>query len=460
MPHHSPRGPFGLVPSWLRSLTVSSFALGGLLVAVPAHAAEPQEEERPNVATLLDVALEDGELTARILWTDRQEDLPQSSKLVSYDGKDSANAGVAVTPKAGEISQVKLFGALDKPWETGWAQKLVLEDSKGQPLFTQPYDVGLDCANDKECGLTVSAGVASDPDVAHVSSELSAAVTQLDAKYGQGEYDLVQEVSKNFPQLRGQAIVFAHQLLPWFPLQGPCTCNWVTTTTRTPTTTQTILQSYPGRSLYGWNGPGAKHTLSANAVTPYPVTINRTVAGNSQLSLNLSCSRWRYYYWWDLIIHRPGGLFPVRFPFPVKVPCTSPCQARFDHMGRVSGRTTISGVATAREAGAWRVNGGSPIINQLITGNNAFDADAIAVSFSATGAYNTVSTSGQVTIPSTSSFASAITTNGYAQAIHGQLTCPQIPALAGRTVSDYGTTQGTAHQLSLYWSIVDFAAGF
>ncbi|MBN9681842.1 MULTISPECIES: hypothetical protein [unclassified Corallococcus] len=461
MPHPPSRGPTGLVPSWLRSLTVSSLALGGLLVGAPAHAADPREEARPNIATVLDVALEDGELTARILWTDRQEDLPPSSKLVSYDGKDSVNAGVDVTPKAGEISQVKLFGALDKPWETGWAQRLVLEDPKGQPLAIQPYDVKLDCANDKECGLTVSAGVTSDKDVAHVSSELDAAVTQLDAKYGQGEYDLVQEVSKNFPHLRGEAIVFAHQLSPWIiPIQGPCTCSWVSSTTRTPNLTQSILVSYPNRSLYGWNGPGAKHTLSANALTTYPLSLNRTVTGSSQLSLQLSCSRWRYYYWWDLIIHRPGGLFPVRFPFPIKVPCTSPCQARFDHMGRVTGRTTISGVASAREAGTWSVNGGAPYINQLITDNNAFDADSIAVSFSNTGAYNTVSTTGRVTVPSTSSMASAITTNGYAQAIHGQLTCPQIPALAGRTVSDYGTTQGTAHQLSLYWFIQDFASGF
>ncbi|AFE07674.1 hypothetical protein COCOR_07679 [Corallococcus coralloides DSM 2259] len=458
MPQHSSRGLSGLVPSWLRSLTVSSFALGGLLVGAPAHAADPQEV-RPNIATVLDVALVDGELTASILWTDRQDDLPQFSKLVSYDGKDSANAGVNVTPKAGEISQVKLFGALDKPWETGWAQKLVLEDPQGQPLAIQPYDVNLDCATDKECSLTVSKGVTSEKDVVHVSSELDAVLTQLDAKYGQGEYDLVKEVSKNFPHLRGEAMVYVQQWYWWYPISGPCTCGWTTTTTRTPTTTQSILVSASGRSLYGWNGPGAKHTLSANAIPTGPL-LNRTVTGSSQLSLGLRCSRRIYFYWWDFVIYRPGGWFPVRFPFPVSIPCTSPCQARFDHTGRVTGRTTISGVATAREAGTWRVNGGTPYINQLITGNNAFDADAIAVSFSNTSAYNTVSTTGQVTIPSTSSFASAITTNGYAQAIHGQLTCPQIPALAGRTVSDYGTTQGTSHQLSLYWFLQDFAAGF
>ncbi|WP_375742484.1 hypothetical protein NR800_25925 [Corallococcus interemptor] len=462
MPRPPSRGPTGLVPSWLRSLTVSSLALGGLLVGAPAHAADPQEEVRPNIATVLDVALEDGELTARILWTDRQEDLPASSKLVSYDGKDSATAGVDVTPKAGGISTVKVFGALDKPWETGWAQKLVLEDPKGQPLATQPYDVNLDCASDKECSLTVSRGVTSDQDVVHVSSELDAALTELDARYGQGEYDLMQEVSKDFPHLRGEAMVYAQQWSWWYPIpiSGPCTCGWTTTTTRTPTTTQNIFVSFPGRDLYGWTGPGAKHTLSANALTAYPVTLNQTVIGSSQLSLGLRCSRRVYYYWWDVLIYRPGGLFPVRFPFPVSVPCTSPCQARFDHMGRVTGRTTLSGVASAYEAGTWRVNGGSPYINQVITGNNAFDADAIAVSFSNTSAYNTVSTTGRVSVPSTSSYASAMTTNGHAQAIHGKLTCPQIPALAGRTVSDYGTTQGTSHQLSLYWFIQDFAAQF
>lgn len=460
MPHHSARALSGLVPSWLRSLTVSSFALGGLLLGAPAHAAEPRGEARPNVATLLDVAMEDGELTARILWTDRQEDLPPSSKLVSHDGADKPTAGAQVTPKPGEVSQVKLFGALDKPWETGWTQKLVLEDPKGTPLFTQPYDVSLDCANDKECSLTVSAGVTSDKDVVHVSSELDAAITRLDEAHGQGEYDLVQEVSKDFPHLRGEALVYTHQLYPRIPLSGPCTCAWTSTKTYTPTTPQSILVSYPNRSLYGWNGPGAKHTLSANALTVYPLSLNRTVTGTSKLSLGLRCSRRVSLYWWDILISRPGGWFPVPFPIFLSVPCTSPCNARFDHMGRVTGRTTISGVATAREQGSWRVNGGAPLINELITQNNAFDTGAIAVSFSNTGADNTVSTAGQVTVPTTSSMASAITTNGYAQAIHGQLSCPGIPALAGRTVSDHATTQGLDHQNSLLWSIQDFAAGF
>ncbi|WP_207054310.1 hypothetical protein [Corallococcus macrosporus] len=434
-------------------MTVSSLVFGGLL-AVPAQAAE--QEEHPPIATILDVAMEDGELTARILWTDRQEDLPAGSKLVSYDGKNSANAGVALTPKAGEVSQVKVFGALDKPWETGWAQKLVLQNDKGEELATQPYDVNLDCADDKECGLRVSAGVSSDANVVHVSSELDAAVIKLNGMYGEGEYDLVQEVSKNFPALRGEAMVYAHQLYPWYPISGPCSCNWESTTARTPTTTQSILVSYPGRSLYGWNGPGPKHTLSANALTTYPVTLNRTVAGSSQLTLRLNCSRWVYFYWWSILVHRPGGVFPVRFPFPVKVPCTSPCQARFDHLGRVSGRTTISGVATAQERGAWRVNGGLPLINQSISANNAFDVTATSTTFSTTSSYNTVNTSGTVTVPSTSSFASAITTNGYAHAIRGELSCPSIPPVGIGRVSDYGTTQGNPQRLSLLFSVLDF----
>ncbi|MFP2902148.1 hypothetical protein [Corallococcus sp. 4LFB] len=211
MPRHSSRGPTGLVPSWLRSLTVSSFALGGLLAA-PAQAA--QGEEPPAVAALLDVSLEDGELTARIPWTDQEEDLPGSTRLVSYDGKNSPNAGVEVTPKAGEISHVKVFGALDKPWDTGWAQKRVLEDAKGQPLATQAYDIGLDCADGKECGLTVSPGITSDSDVVHVSGELDAVVTQLNEQHGEGEYDLVEEVPKAAPHLRDEVALYAHQLYP------------------------------------------------------------------------------------------------------------------------------------------------------------------------------------------------------------------------------------------------------
>ncbi|GMU07457.1 hypothetical protein ASNO1_37100 [Corallococcus caeni] len=130
-------------------------------------------------------------------------------------------------PKAGKVSQVKVFGALDKPWETGWARKRVLENDKGEELATQPHDVNLDCADDKECGLTVSAGVASDANVVHVSGELDAAVTKLNEQDGEGGYDLLQEVSRNFPALRGEA--------------DPCSCNWESTRTRTPTTTQSIL---------------------------------------------------------------------------------------------------------------------------------------------------------------------------------------------------------------------------
>ncbi|WP_375755218.1 hypothetical protein [Corallococcus exercitus] len=458
MPHHSSRGPSGLVPSWLRSLTLSSFALGGLLAA-PAQAAG--KEEPPAVATLLEVTLEDGELTARIQWTDQEEDLPESTKLVSYDGKNSPNAGVEVTPKAGEISLVKVFGALDKPWETGWAQRLVLEDAKGQVLATQPYDVGLDCEDDKECGLTVSPGIQADGDAAHVSGELDDVLTKLEEQFGKGEYDLVEEVSKQAPHLRDEVTVYAHRLFPVRPLFGPCTCSWQPSRTRSPSVTQPISFAYPGRSLYGWNGVGAKHTLSATALnTVFPATLNQTVSGSSRLTLRLSCSRWVYISWWDLVIHRPGGPVIVPFPRPFTLPCASPCQARFDHMARVTGRTTISGVATAREQGTWSVNGGSSIVNQLITQNNQFDADGVYTTYSNTSGYNTVSTTGRVTVSAFSSMASAITTNGYAQAIHGGLSCPSIPALPGLTITDLGTTQGTTHLNSLNSSLQDFAANF
>ncbi|NOK13486.1 hypothetical protein [Corallococcus exercitus] len=138
------------------------------------------------------------------------------------------------------------------------------------------------------------------------------------------------------------------------------------------------------------------------------------------------------------------------------VPCTSPCQARFEHMGRISGRTTVSGTATAQERGTWRVNGGLPLINQSISQNNAFDATALATTSSTTSSHNTVSTSGTVGVPSTSSFASAITTNGDAHALRGELSCPSIPPVGIGRVSDTGTPQDNAQRLSLRLSLLDF----
>ncbi|MFP2902147.1 hypothetical protein [Corallococcus sp. 4LFB] len=77
-----------------------------------------------------------------------------------------------------------------------------------------------------------------------------------------------------------------------------------------------------------------------------------------------------------------------------------------------------------------------------------------------TSSSNTVSTAGRVTVSAFSSMASAITTNGYAQAIHGALSCPSLPSLPGKTVSDRDTTQGTAQLNSLDSSLQDFAANF
>ncbi|NOK13487.1 hypothetical protein [Corallococcus exercitus] len=113
----------------------------------------------------------------------------------------------------------------------------MLENDKGEELATQPHDVNLDCAEDKECGLTVSAGAASDANAVHVSSELVAAVTKLNKKHGEGGYDLVQEVSRNFPAPPGET--------------NPCSCNWESTRTRTPTTQSILPRIRAAASLAG-----------------------------------------------------------------------------------------------------------------------------------------------------------------------------------------------------------------
>jgi hypothetical protein len=44
------------------------------------------------------------------------------------------NAAQEVNPEPGMVSEVKLFGALRTPWETGWARWLTLTDDQGQVL--------------------------------------------------------------------------------------------------------------------------------------------------------------------------------------------------------------------------------------------------------------------------------------------------------------------------------------
>ncbi|RKH56801.1 hypothetical protein [Corallococcus llansteffanensis] len=456
MLHHSTRGLLGLVPSWLRSLTLSSLALGGLMLSTSARA-----QEAEPAATLVDLAMEDGTLTARIQWSAQGTGLPSYALLTSYDGKESATAQTRVVPKAGTVSVVKLFGALQEPWTTGWAQTLVLADEQGQSLVTQPYDVNLDCSTGETCGFVVAPGLASTPDTVHLSSELDAALTAVEAKYGTQDVDLVEQVSKDFPVLRGEALVYAHQLAQIPPLMGPCTCVWQAVHTRSPSGLgYGINSSSAAGVLSGWNGAGAKHWLTAIGLNATGITAS--VTGYSESRLQLSCKRWSYIFTRSVPVFTPGGVVkPLPFPFPIYRPCISNCQVRFDHRGRISGRTFSTyeapySTATATEQSTYRRDS-TILLNLSATQGGAFDQTWNSAVMSNVGSTGRVNTTGYVQSkkPSTLYGSSASVSNGYAIMIHAKAACPYVPT-THVGVWNYGTSQGTPQTTSLQQTIKSF----
>ncbi|MFY2561999.1 hypothetical protein ACN469_30675 [Corallococcus terminator] len=127
--------------------------------------------------------------------------------------------------------------------------------------------------------------VATIKDVVHLSEELHQAITQLEAEAGEGAaFDLVEQVSEHFPHLRGEAYSHAHQLSSFwpFPGSGPCECAWQTVAAHNPGALgYGINIAGPDGTVGGWNGTGAKHSLTAIAGTVI-------IHGASQLSLQLN----------------------------------------------------------------------------------------------------------------------------------------------------------------------------
>lgn len=456
MLHNSSRGLRGLVPSWLRSLTLSSFALGGLMLATSARA---QEAEAEPAATLVDLAMVDGALTARIQWSSDGRGLPTYALLNAYDGTEKLTAQARVVPKAGTVSEVKLFGAVQEPWTTGWAQKLVLADVQGQELAIQPYDVTLDCATDDTCGFVVAPGLASTPDTVHVSAELDAALTAVEAKYGTDDIDVVAQLAKDFPALRGEALVYSHQVNRPLPVLGPCVCSWEAVHTRTPSGLGYGLNSSSAAGiLSGWNGAGAKHWLTAIGMNATGIT--STVTGNSQSRLQLRCSRRSFFFTRDVSVLTPAGVKPLPIPIPISRPCISTCQVRFDHRARISGRTFVAyeapNTATATEQSSYRRDT-NLLMNQSATQGNSFDQMSNSSVISNVGSTGSVTTRGTVQSkrPSALYGSSASVANGYAIAIHAQAACPYVPT--GHVgLWNYGTSQGTPQTVSLRATIRSF----
>lgn len=448
----------GLVSALLRLATGPvSLALGGLLLAAPASA----QENSAARATIVEVAVEEGALTATILWPDKA-DLPDSATVVSYTGQGEPSARVDVAPKPNSKTVVKLPEALRSPWESGWSQKLTVEDGKGETLATQPYDVSLDCDGngDKErCELVVAASPATNEGVIHLSEDLDTAIKELAPKEGE-QFDLVARVSEVYPELRGEALVYADQVAR-VQRPGPCQCTWGAVIQRNPSTAQSKYRTGHLTEMYGDNGVGAKHWLQAKARGQFLSSVHEisdSVNGTSQVTLGLNCSQLLFIVDKWVQIFRPDGSSEiVHIYLPIYGACTAPCQATFNHLGRYTGQTYVQALqqpanrAIATEAGTYSVNA-TTLINQSTAAGGGFDntSGLNVVGYSSTGK---VQTSGYARAVGRWQSAEAWVRNGYALAIHGNASCV-FPNEAA--VWDFGTTQGSGHENSLKNSIRSF----
>lgn len=406
-----------LAPSWLRALTLSSFAMGGLLVAAPAHA----DEAREVPATILDVSMVDGELTARIRWSAEAKSLPEEVEVLSYDGKDSITAGERLAPKAGEVSEVKLSGAVQEPWETGWAQRLVVRAAKGRELASQPYDVSLACEDEKSCELKAAPGVSASREVVHLSTRLRDTLAVVEKEQGAKGFDLVREVARRDPSLLGEAMTYAQGLVRVTPAEG-CNCTWDTTFERS---------NSAGTAL------GA--ALNAHALSLGHVASNRRVSvqGTSRVTLTLRCATLSTSLQQSVGIKQPGGLVKsVLLPKPVYSTCAGKCSGLFNHFGRITGLATAydTGSAapllngTAMVQGRYHLgNAQLPLLNELryAPANQFFDVRTYPTNMG--GGTGWVQTAGEGFYAFNGSddprpFGRA--QSGYAIAVQGNAVCP------------------------------------
>lgn len=461
MPRHTSRGLRGLVPSFLRSLSVSSLALGGLIASLPAQAAE-QEPSVPPTAAIIDVNLEDGALTARILWS-KKANPEETLTLVSLDRKDGASDEVEVRPKPGAETEVKLYDAAKSPWDTGWARKLVLRNNEGKAVATQPYDLNLACEAEDKCVLVATPGGASAEGVIHMSQDLDEAITLLKEKAGDAPFDLVEQVSKTFPELRGEAYVYAHQAAQLKGTAGPCECAWQMVKTRNPNSGQSLAGTAHLSSRGGTSGEGAKHWMDAYAQGKFLSRvhgIDGVTEGNSNLTLKLNCSQLiRIEDKWVTIINPDGTFSAMHIVLPIYGACTSPCQARFDHLGRITGKTSINGDnrpgnrAVAEETGRYSVDG-SYLLNHTVTANGNFDNTATRTVYGY-GSTGRVESRGYLWVVGRWESASASVKGGNAMAIHATAACMNDP-FKEVAVWDFGTAISPEHETSLKDTIRNF----
>jgi hypothetical protein len=408
----------GFVRPWLRASLLGSLALGGPLLATSAHAADT------GSISIIGLSLEDGELKARIHWNGSKKTLPEKVELVAVDGEDKATASLELSPEPGKVSEVKIEGAVREPWETGWAQTLIVRNPDGKELVRQNYDVSLDCVDAKLCDLKVAPAAGSDRHVLRVSSELDQTLVAIEQKHEGKEYDLVETVAGQNPSLRGEAL--AHSLaLVKAPASEGCNCQWVSSVNR--------AGSRPVN-------PGPEHTLN-----PFPLRqtqagqYRQTADGSVQVNLRLSCQTLSSVRFQPVGIRKGGAVRDLLMPVPALNTCVGRCTPSFDHYGRIRSKivTTNSGaypnlpLASGTETGRYHLgNVLSPLaeetIGQLYSGVNEFDTPGQQLG--AASGLGVVTMAGEAWISYNGNpldpRPTATVTNGYYVGVLGTAMCP------------------------------------
>lgn len=337
--------------------------------------AEPEKSKPLSpFAVFTDVAVKEKGITVSILWP-TQAELPDSTVLVSSDGQGNPTDKVQARPVAGEITEVSLPNSLQNPWETGWSQKLTLETSNGEVLAAQPYQITLLCEEDQkdaeDCGYDVYLSAEADPNVVPISSKLDQALTEIEREAPEG--DLLDLVVKQYPELRGEAYVYADQIAKVTQKTDHCECHWEAVIERDPAFAYSLYQEgdEPATWIFGINGLGAAHRLAAwvgyDDSVQFTRTIQEQVSGTTEITLKVRCTK-------RVRVYPPNGQ-----PYTIITSCPIECEVQFDHRGRYSGsanaftssgQNTLSNTAEARERGKYTVDG-----NLIINGDTGNDVE-------------------------------------------------------------------------------------
>ncbi|MCP3098790.1 hypothetical protein LZ198_07870 [Myxococcus sp. K15C18031901] len=458
------RDPRGLAPLLPRLLAV--LWLGCLSLALPAWAQE-LPAEGPSVA-FAGVDLDGEGLRVRLQWSEDEVTFPDYALLLSYNGNGEINDIAQLFPERGTTIELHLPNALRSPWETGWTQKLVVESPwTGETLNVQFYDLKLDCQESEEqCVLGVAPALGTNDQVVHLSAEFDEALALIEENHAEREIDLLTMVSEEAPHLRGDALLYSHQALRRLPYWGECFCLWSSGTSHAPAGfASPISESTPGGLVTGTRGPGAVGSLTLRAASR--IGVSAYLEGHNDLRLRPSCFRWLFYYDWPVVVFFPGGgsrSWFIHFPRPIIVPCKESCLVRYDHAGRISGKSFVAytggtAVATAFVEAFYRVDGGDQLYG-VADQEALFDESTFLSTWSERGTTASITSyvggSAMKTIPDSSSAANA--RNGFFAAIHGEPNqCGSGPFGHG-AVWTHGTLQGPVQTQSLRQSVHDFFA--